>query len=222
MTIPAIMYVHAASQALPIVAALGVRGRQQPVPYHRVVIWCLVLLATDAVDLTFARLHYNNLWTGYFTRPLELGMSLWILSDWQPNESLRLTYNLAIPITGTVVASLLVLTDPSVTFYRWIAPLLGLLALVASVHTLAHRTLLSRVPLTDQGWFWICLGMSLFWLGDVSVPVFADAFVVTHETWVHWAYMGRAYTDIAAFGLMAWGILRSRVPTWSGFSSARA
>jgi hypothetical protein len=222
MAIPTIMYVHAASQALPIVAAYAVRGREQPAPYRRVIIWCLVLLATDAVDLTFARLRYNNLWTAYFTTPVEVGMSLWILAAWQPNELLRLTYNMAIPVTGTVVVSLLVLTDPSVTFYRWIAPFLSLLALAASVHTLAHRTLLSRAPLADQGWFWICLGMSLFWLGYVSVPVFLDLFIDTHQDWVGWAYMGRAGTDIAAFGLMAWGILRSRVPAWSGSSSAQA
>jgi hypothetical protein len=219
VAIPLIMFGHAVSQAAPIVAAIAVRGRHKPVPYRPIVIWCLALLATDAIDLAVAARYGNNLWTSYVAIPVEVGMALWILSTWQPSEFLRLAYNLAIPVMGTLVVSLLVLTDPSVTFYRWIAPFLGLLALSASLHTLVLRTLISRAPLVRQDWFWICLGMALFWLGDVSVPVFADTFLVTHVDWVRWAYISRAYTDIVAFLLMSWGIVCQRVPARSFGSS---
>ncbi|MFI4978486.1 MAG: hypothetical protein ACHQC8_07430 [Solirubrobacterales bacterium] len=219
MAIARVMFVQAASQALPIVAAFAVRGRHKPVPYPRVVVWCLILIGTDMLALVLAKLLGNNLWLSYVTRPIEVFLTLWVLSLWQPTEYLRLAYSLAIPVVGALVVSVLMLTDPTVTFSRWMAPPLALLALAASLHTLVHRTLLSRAPLARQDWFWICLGMSLFWLGYVSVPVFADAFLATHEDWVWWAYVSRAYTDIAAFILMSWGIWCQRVPARSFGSS---
>lgn len=219
MAIARVMFVQAASQALPIVAAFAVRGRHQPVPYPRLVFWCGVLVVTDVLALVVAKAFGNNLWMVYVTLPVEVGLVLWLLSEWQPNELLRLTYLTAIPVMVTVVASLLVLTDPGRTFYRWVSPFLALLALAAALHTLVNRTLLSRGPLAQQDWFWICLGMALFWLGYVSVPVFADTFLATHEDWVWWAYVSRAYTDIAAFILMSWGIWCQRVPARSLGSS---
>lgn len=219
MAIARVMFVQAASQALPIVAAFAVRGRHQPVPYPRLVFWCAVLVVTDVLALAVAKAFGNNLWMVYVTLPIEVGLVLWLLSEWQPTELLRLTYTLAIPVMGTVVISLLMLTDPTKTFYRWVSPFLALLALVAALQTLVHRALLSRSRLTEQDWFWVCLGMSLFWLGYVSVPVFADAFLVAHEDWVWWAYVSRAYTDIAAFILMSWGIWCQRVPARSLGSS---
>jgi hypothetical protein len=219
VAIPLVMFGQAASQALPIVAALKVRGRHQPVPYPRLVFWCGILLVTDVLGLVVAEALGNNLWMVYVTLPVEVGLVLWLLSEWQSTELLRLTYSLAIPVMGTVVVSLLMLTDPAKTFYRYVSPFLALLGLAAALHTLVHRTLLSRGPLIRQDWFWICLGMALFWLGYVSVPVFADTFLVAHVDWVRWAYISRAYTDIVAFLLMSWGVVCQRVPARSFGSS---
>jgi hypothetical protein len=222
LAIPLVLYAASGAQLAPAAAAFAIRGRQQPVPYPRVVIWCIFLVFTDVVDRVVTRTMGNNLWTAYLILPVEVRLVLWILSAWQVTPFLQLAYTIVIPVMGLMTASLLLLTDPSVTFYRWVAPFLALLALVLSLHTLVYRALLSRKPLQEQDWFWFCLGLSLFWIGYVSLPVFADMFVVTHEEWVRWAYILRAWSNIVAFLVMSWGILRHRGPEWSGSSSARA
>ena len=185
------------------------------VPYRRLAVWCAFAIATDLMSLVAAKAIGNNLWMAYFTRPVEVGLLLWILVPWQPTEMLKLGYTLAIPIMVTLVASLLMLTDPARTFHQWIAPFLGLMALVGSLHTLLHRSLVSRSPLPQQDWFWICLGFTLFWTGYTTIPVFASQFVNTHVDWVLTAYMVRSYADILAFMLMSWGILLSRRRAWA-------
>ena len=222
MAIPLVLYAASGAQLAPVAAALKVRGRQRPVPYPRIMIWCVFLVFTDVVDRVVTKLIGNNLWTAYLILPVEVGLVLWILSAWQVTPFLQLAYTIMIPVMGVVTAAALLLTDPTFTFYRWVAPFLALLALAASLHTLVYGALQSRNPLPGQDWFWFCLGLSLFWIGYVSLPVFADMFVVSHVEWVRWAYIARAWSNIVAFVVMSWGILRYRGPEWSGSSSARA
>src|SRR5579859_5867764 len=109
MAIPLVLHAQVVAQALTIVAALVAWGRRKPVPRPRVVLWCAVLVATDLISLVVARLEGNNLWLAYFATPLEVGIVLWLLSEMQATELLRITYWLAIPIMGTAVVALLLL-----------------------------------------------------------------------------------------------------------------
>ena len=208
MAIPLIAKVQFACQALPIVAALTVRDRPRPVLYQRAIIWFCVLMLTDESAVVVGTLTGNNLWLGYLTLPLEVGLFLWMLSVLQPTEYLRTAYSLSVPVIGLVVIALLVLTDPAKTFDRYVAPGLALVTLSASLETLVLRSLESRAPLTQQDWFWLCLGLSLFWLSFVSITIFHQAFIGTHVDWVVTALIARAWVDIVAYSLMAWGLLQ--------------
>ena len=83
MAIPVLLHVASASQALPIVVAALVGGRQLQAPHRRLAIWCCLLVILDVVDLFIGARMGNNRWTGYLTLPVEVGMTLWILSSWQ-------------------------------------------------------------------------------------------------------------------------------------------
>jgi hypothetical protein len=200
--------VQFACQALPIAAALTVQDRPRPVLYQRAIVWFSILMLTDEMAIVVGKIAGNNLWLGYLTLPIEVALFLWMLSVLQPTEYLRTAYSLSIAVIGTVVIAVMILTDPSKTFDRFVAPGLSLVALSASLHTLVLRSLESRVPLPQQDWFWFCLGVSLFWLSFVSITIFHQSFINTHVDWVITALIARAWVDIAAYMLMAWGLLQ--------------
>jgi hypothetical protein len=208
LAIPFIAHVQFASHAVPIVAALTVRDRPRPVLYHRAIVWFCALVIAEESGLIVGWLSGNNLWLGYATIPVEVGLFIWMLSALQPTEYLRTAYMLAIPVAGVIVLAFLLLTDPTKTFYRWVAPSLALLALAASLETLVLRSLESRAPLVLQDWFWLSLGLSLFWLNFVSITIFYEAFIGTHQDWVVTALLARSWVDITACLLMSWGLLQ--------------
>lgn len=212
MAIPLLLHAKAVSQVVPIVAALVVWGRQLPAPYRRVVLLCGFLLAADAVDLVVGAIEGNNLYTSFVTLPVEVALSLWLLAVFQPSDGLRFTYGVAIPVLLAGTALALAATVPAVSFDLWISPSLCLLILVAVLHTLVHRSLLSRRPLVTEDWFWICLGLAVHWGGLVAVPAFHRAYIDSQVEWVRVAYLAKAWTNIGAFLIIGWGVVCQRIP----------
>jgi hypothetical protein len=210
VAIPILLYAVSATQALPIAAVLVVRGRHPPTPYRRLVVFCLALLITDILSIALGRAVGNNRWLAYGTEPMEVALTLWLLEAWQPNAFLRLAYSVTIVLMGATVAGTLMLTDPQVTFGQWISPFLALLALAATLHTLVHRVLLSRLLLTNQDWFWVCLGLALFWLTFVPFDPFLRAFMPERVDWARAAYYFRFSAMSVSFLLMSWGIVCQR------------
>ena len=212
MAIPMLLQVASASQALPIVAVAMLRGRPTPAPYLRIGLWCCLLLLSDATDLYITSRHISNLWTGYYTVPMEVGMTLWILSAWQPEGAPRRAYILGIAATGAAIGSTLLLTDPQQTFDVWVSPLAALVAFSAVLHTLVTRTLRSREALVHLDWFWICLGMAVFWVVQISTPALMTAFMDTHRELVIRVLLVRSAIAIAGYVCIAWGVVCLQVP----------
>ena len=207
MAIPAVSWISFAAQVLPIAATAHVRDRKDSVPYRRLAVWCAVLVLADVVDLVSASVIGHNLQTPYFTLPVEVALTIWIMAAWQPTELLRQVYAVMIPVLVAATAIVLTVTDPVVTFLQWVSPSLALLALVSVLHTLVGRALMSRSQLTSQGWFWVCMGMGIFWTGFVTVPMFAGMFLETHRSWVVAAYIARSWVNVGAYLLMTWGVM---------------
>ena len=194
-------------------ATVLARGRTPPAPHLRLALWCSLLIMADVLNLAVMVLHGNNLWTSYFTLPLEVGMSLWILSSWPIPPRVRRAYGWIIVAMVLGGGAALAVTDPGITFEVWISPMLALLALAASIHTLVHNSLTSHLPLTRQDWFGISLGLSLFWVLSVPMPPFATAAMSRNIDWVVMVYTARAWVMILSFVLMSWGVLCSRRQT---------
>jgi len=212
VAIPVLLHVASASQALPIAAAALVGSRQLRPPHRRLATWCALLVLLDVADLLIGASTGNNLWTGYVTLPLEIGITLWILSSWHSARWAR-AYLLAGPLIAAAVAVVLLVSDPLRTFDVWVSPILALVALAAALHTLVTRALLSNDALVRLDWFWISLGMAIFWVVQISSPVFAFAFMQSHPDWVELILLCRAGLMILGFLSMSGGILCLRTPS---------
>ncbi len=202
-----ILNLAVASEAVPLVATLAVRGRHPPAAYRRLAIWCCVLLLSDVLSDVVAALYGYNLWINYFSEPIESAITLWILMSWQVSDAWVWTYRLGMPILLALVAALLLLTDPTYSFANWIGPGIAIITLAGSLQTLIQRTLLSREILTTQDWFWVCLGITVFWACYVPVAPFAMAMIASHQDWVRMAYLVRAVVMMGSFFVMTWGVL---------------
>jgi hypothetical protein len=214
-----VQYVGFSSQAMPLFAVVATRGRHPPAPYRQLAFLCLAFLLSDVAMLIVHAIWRYNLWVTWFTQPLEVALTLWLLSYWQPVIRLSRIYRNVIPVAAAATAILLVVTDPSVTFDEYIGPLLSLVALVGSLHTLVHRSLRSRGLLPSQDWFWICAGLSLFWLLYVPVDAFVEATFGRDEALAALVHIIRTGLMPVPFLLMTWGVLCRRFqPASSGLS----
>ena len=207
MAIPAVLHVASMSQALPVGAVLARRGRLRPAPVVWVAAWCVVLLLSDAGLLLIARWEGNNLWVRYIALPAESTLALWTLSYWQVHDLLRLAYRLAIPLLLVATALTLAFSDSSRHFDEFMAPLHALVLLTAALHTLVHRAIRTEGSITRESWFWVSLGMSLYFGSAVALQPFNSALLATHMDWVRAAYLTHAWVEIVAFALITVGVL---------------
>ncbi len=209
MAIPIFFHFAFATEALPIAAVLAVRGRRPPDPYRRVAIWAGSLMIIDLASQIIGSLVGNNLFLAGVFEPVEAGLTLWILATWQPRAFGRL-YITMIPLMGIMTALALVTPGFSGIWDAWLGPSLAILMLIASLQTLIQRALSSRELLTDTEWFWICIGLSIYWFSSVPLPPFLNGYVVTHEVWVWRMLYTRSALLIVAFCLITWGVLCTR------------
>jgi hypothetical protein len=216
MALPVALHLAAASQLLPLAAGLTRWGRPVPVPARWVLAWCGLLVVTDATSLAVNLAHRENLWVQWVAVPLGSGLVLWALSLWQLNELLRLAYRLA--IVALVVATIagLLLLGPEPMFEQIAAPFHALVLLAASLYTLVHRALAAEGTITREAWFWIGLGLSLYFAASVAIGPFAVALLSSNVEWVRQAYIARAWTSVLAFVLISTGILCPLFPRRSG------
>lgn len=207
MRYPAVLYAASLSQALPLAARWLYRGRPSPAPVQFVLWWCAALLVTDALSIAVALARGDNLWLQYTAVPVESALILWALSEWQSPGLYRLTYRIAIPALAAATATILVLRPPEPAFDQVVAPVHALVLLAASLHTLVYRALRAAGALGREPWFWIGMGLSLYYAGSVAIRPFARALLPSDVDWVRQAYFARAWTSIFAFILITTGIL---------------
>jgi hypothetical protein len=207
MRFPVALYAQAVSQLFPLAAALTRRGRQVPVPARWVLVWCILLVVTDLASLAVAYSRGENLWLQYLAVPLGSVLVLWALSEWQLSDVMRLAYRLTIPTLVLASAAVLLMRGPAPLFDEVVGPIHALVLLAASLHTLLHRALRSERTILGESWFWIGLGLSLYFAASVAIGPFAQALLVSNVEWVREAYIARAWTSVLAFVLITTGIL---------------
>jgi hypothetical protein len=206
MRFPVALYAQAVSQLFPLAAALTRRGRQVPVPARWVLVWSSLLVVTDLASLAVAFAEGENLWLQYFAVPLGSVLVLWALSEWQLSAVMRLAYRLAIPTLVLATTAVLLAGGPAL-FDEVVGPIHALVLLAASLHTVLHRALRSEGTLAGESWFWIGMGLSLYFAASVAIGPFAQALLVSNVEWVRQAYIARAWTSVLAFVLITTGIL---------------
>lgn len=216
MDVPLIIKATHFAPLAPMLVVGAAWGRNFPAPFGRLLLVCLALMASSAAEVVLAAQGRNNLWLSWYAMPVDVSLMLWTLEYWQTRPVARRIYRLAIPAVILFTAVMVLATDPTRTFDVWTWPLLALAGLSAAVHTLVVRSLGSRSPLGVQDWFWVCLGLIVFWISSVPLPAFAQAVINTRESWVISVYVVRAWVLIGAFVLITWGVRQPRTTLFSG------
>jgi hypothetical protein len=216
-----ILWAATVAQVFPLIGLVrGPRGLN--VARRWMIAWCLVFLAGDIVQILVARSTGTNLWTTYIVAPLEDVILLFVLSVWQRNAVARLTFRVAIPVFLITWAVLVLSVENTNNFSLVAKPFQALLMAGASLYTLLARGLATGERVTQQDWFWISLGTTLYYAPTTALHPFAYVYISTRPDLVRLAYLLHAGIDIVAFILIARGMLCPLTPERSGGSSAPA
>ena len=205
--LPWILHAAALSQFLPILAGLRF-GFRMPSPRGWISVWCLTLLASDALSLWIRGSEgHNNLWLQPIVVPIQNAIVLWALSLWQDDPVSRLAFRLAIPLYLLALVALIPAIQSTATFDQFTWPFQALVLLAASLYTLVTRGSAEPDRVSSRDWFWVTLGLSLFFSLRIVLPPFVQLTIGPHPELARLAYLLRAWTDVAAYGLIARGML---------------
>jgi len=203
---PLILHVAALSQALPVLAALR-HGRRIPAVRLWTVAWCVALMVGDGLQLWLRGSNgTNNLWLRAAGAPIQNAIMLWTLSLWQRDAVSRLAFRIAIPLFLVTLVALSRTVGATTTFDTVTGPFQALLVLASALYTLVRNAASDPEGVTRHDWFWVTLGVSLYFGLRVALPPFASFLMDTHVELVRLAYFVQAGADIAVFLLIARGI----------------
>jgi hypothetical protein len=203
---PLILHAAALSQALPILAGLR-HGRRLSAARLWTIGWCVALILGDALQLwRRGPSGTNNLWLQAAGTPIQNAIMLWTLSLWQRHAVSRLAFRIAIPLFLVTLVALIPTVSDRGTFDSVTRPFQALLLLAGALYTLVRNAASDPEGVTRQDWFWVTLGVSLYFGLRVAVPPFAAILMNSHQDLVRLAYFVQAGADIAAFLLIARGI----------------
>jgi hypothetical protein len=204
--IPVVLHAAALSQALPVVAGLRY-GRRLPPARMWTIAWCIALAVTDGLQLWLrGSTGNNNLWLRAASAPIQNSIMLWTLSLWLGPTVSRLAFRIAIPIFLVTLLALIPTVHETASFDIVAGPFQALLLLAGALYTLVRNAARDPEGVTRHDWFWITLGASLYFGLRVALPPFAAFLVQQHPELVRLAYLLQAWTDIAAFLIIARGI----------------
>jgi hypothetical protein len=193
---PLILYLGAAVEAAPVVAAVV----RRPVRGARlwIVVWCAALTAANAVSLGLAFRGVHNLWVAYVITG-ESAFVLWALSFWQTSDTARLTLRVAVVPFLCVWAFLTLMVDNTSEFSRAAQPMACLVCLVAAAYTLLARSLVSRADVLRQDWFWVSAGLALYFGAWSALGPLSELLVRRAPELLNRAYEAGQMLDIASF-----------------------
>jgi hypothetical protein len=220
MRIPLILYVAWASTALPVLA--GLRGGLRDGSRMAVWLWAFLLVSVNALALLLASRAQNNHWLIYLSTPLEGVAVVAALIGWQTRDLGRLVLRFLLPLY-LVAWTVIVLTVEDITTFSLVAgPFSSLILLVALTATFVSRSMRSLEALTKQDWFWVCLGLLIFYGVETGFPPVALLLGRSRPDLLDAAMMVRSASMIAAMLTVSWGLLCPTTHPQSGGSSSRS
>lgn len=170
-------------------------------------LWCALSFAADAVQLMFSQFVGQNLWLRLIVAPLQFAVAFWVLSLWQTDAKPRAVLRQAIVILIPATLALALLWEGLESFGDKSGPVLQLALLAACVYTLVSRSVASSGRLAREDWFWITLGLSLYFALGVALGPVAMALLQGNTDFLKQVLLFKARADILAFVLMTVGML---------------
>jgi hypothetical protein len=186
-----------------------------------VLVWASILLLANALALLLAFQGRNNHWLVYLSTPLMGTAVIAAMTGWQLREAGRLVLRVLLPLY-LIAWTVIVLTVEDIrTFSLLAGPFSSLLLLVTISVTFVTRSLQSLDPLTRQDWFWVCIGMLIFYGVDAGYPPVALLLGRSRPDLLDTAAQARAGSILAAMITVSWGLLCPTTLPQSGGSSSR-
>lgn len=206
MNFPWELYGAAFSQLLPVLGGLPY-ARSLPMPRRWFSLWCLLSVIADGVWFIFGQVAGENLWLRMVTVPVRAAVIFWLLSLWQTSPKPRRVMRQAMAILVPATVPIALIWEGPASFGDKSGPILQLAQLAASVYTLVSRSVASTDKLAREDWFWITLGLSLYFAVNVALGPVAMALLSQDQTFLVEVFIFKARADILAFILMSIGMI---------------
>jgi hypothetical protein len=199
---------HAATlaQLLPVLGGLP-QLRSLPRARRWFMVWCLLSFAGDGLQMFFGQVLGHNLWLRLIIAPAQFAVAFWVLSLWQLEPKPRRVMRQAITIVVPATLAIALLWEGLASFGDKSGPILQLFLLAASVYTLVSRSVASTDRLAREDWFWITLGLSLYFALNVALGPVAMALLPQQQAFLVQVFIFKARADVLAFILMTVGML---------------
>ena len=206
MTYPWELYAATFVQLLPVLGGLRYGG-SLPAGRRWFMLWCALSFVADGVQFYFGQFVGENLWLRLIIAPAQFAVAFWALSLWQVESKPRKVMRQAILYLVPATLAIALLWEGPDSFGDKSGPVLQLALLAACVYTLVSRSVASSDRLAREDWFWITMGLSLYFaLGVALLPV-ASALQSADQAFLVQVFVFKARADILAFILMAIGML---------------
>ncbi len=206
MNFPWELYAATFVQLLPVVGGLRY-GSSLPTARRWFMLWCALSFTLDGVQFLFAQVMGQNLWLRLIVVPLQFAVAFWVLSLWQLEAKPRKVMRQAIVILIPATLAVALLWEGLASYGDKSGPVLQLALLAAGVYTLVSRSVASSERLAREDWFWITLGLSLYFALNVALGPVASALLAQDQAFLVQVFIFKARADILAFILMTIGML---------------
>ncbi len=218
--VPVILHVATAAQISPVLGGWVARARLTA-PRLGILTWCALKSGIDVGALVLASRGINNHWLTYVFLPIEAALILWALSYWQ-GQVAKLAMRLAIPLFLVAWLVLVAVVEDTGTFSQVGEPVHALLGLVAALFTVGTRAYGESDPLVRQDWFWICIGLALYFGTTATLTLLGAILVAQRPDLVDAAFKVKAVVDILAFAAITGGMVCPKPQPRSGVSFSPA
>ena len=221
MRVPLILYLAWASTALPVLAGLW-SGWRSSASRTAVSVWALLLVLANALAVLLASRGQNNHWLIYLSTPLNGVAVIVALIGWQVREAGQLVLRILLPLYLLAWTVIVFAVEDIRTFSLLAGPFSAFVLLSAVAATFVTRSMHSVDPLTRQDWFWISIGLLIFYGIETGYPPVALLLGRSRPDLLLAAIQARAAFSIAAMLTVSWGLLCPTTLPQSGGSSSRS
>lgn len=143
-------------------ALVGFRAHRLSLSLRLIVIYCAAAFVEGVVMWYLSETNQTSLWMIHLFGPFEATILLYALSRWQIRELARLTVLLCIPAFLLLWGGLTVTTESLEKFPQYVKTVESILLVAVSAYTLVSRSRSLLEPLAQQDWFWVCVGLMIY------------------------------------------------------------
>lgn len=148
------------SHALPVATAW--RARKLSLPLRLIVIYSAVALVEGLIMSYLSSRNEVNLWLIHIFAPFEAAILLYALSRWQARELARIAVVLCIPVFLLLWGGLTIARESLEQFPQYVKTVEAILLVAVAAYTLVSRSRTLIHPISQQDWFWVCIGIMIY------------------------------------------------------------